>query len=83
MRSSDRKREKPLASRAVQVTFLIVLIALWYLATTRWKVSPLLLPNPVRVLADFWEILRTGEFIGDLRVTLNGPNGRATANLVR
>ena len=70
MRSSDRKREKPLASRAVQVTFLIVLIALWYLATTRWKVSPLLLPNPVRVLADFWEILKTGEFIGDLRVTL-------------
>jgi len=67
---SDRKREKPLASRAVQVTFLIVLIALWYLATTRWKVSPLLLPNPVRVLADFWEILKTGEFIGDLRVTL-------------
>jgi len=67
---SDRKREKPLASRAVQATFLIVLIALWYLATTRWKVSPLLLPNPVRVLADFWEILKTGEFIGDLRVTL-------------
>jgi ABC-type nitrate/sulfonate/bicarbonate transport system permease component len=70
VKASDRKREKPLASRAVQVTFLIVLIALWYLATTRWKVSPLLLPNPVRVLADFWEILRTGEFIGDLRVTL-------------
>ena len=70
MRSSDRKREKPLASRAVQVAFLIVLIVLWYLATTRWKVSPLLLPNPVRVLADFWEILKTGEFIGDLRVTL-------------
>ena len=70
MKASDRKREKPLASRAVQVTFLIVLIALWYLATTRWKVSPLLLPNPVRVLADFWEILKTGEFIGDLRVTL-------------
>jgi ABC-type nitrate/sulfonate/bicarbonate transport system permease component len=67
---SDRKREKPLASRAVQVTFLIVLVALWYLATTRWKVSPLLLPNPVKVLADFWEILKTGEFIGDLRVTL-------------
>jgi ABC-type nitrate/sulfonate/bicarbonate transport system permease component len=70
VKASDRKREKPLASRAVQVTFLIVLIALWYLATTRWKVSPLLLPNPVRVLADFWEILKTGEFIGDLRVTL-------------
>ena len=70
MTPSERKREKPLASRAVQVAFLIVVIALWYLATTRWKVSPLLLPNPVRVAADFWEILKTGEFIGDLRVTL-------------
>jgi ABC-type nitrate/sulfonate/bicarbonate transport system permease component len=67
---SDRKREKPLASRAVQATFLIVLIVLWYLATTRWKVSPLLLPNPIRVWDDFWNILLTGEFIGDLRVTL-------------
>jgi ABC-type nitrate/sulfonate/bicarbonate transport system permease component len=67
---SDRKREKPLASRAVQVTFLIVLIALWYFATTRWKVSPLLLPNPIRVWDDFWNILWTGEFISDLRVTL-------------
>jgi ABC-type nitrate/sulfonate/bicarbonate transport system permease component len=67
---SDRKREKPLASRAVQVTFLIVLIMLWYLATTRWRVSPLLLPNPVLVWDNFWDILTTGEFIGDLRVTL-------------
>jgi len=33
-------------------------------------VSPLLLPNPLVVLRDFWSILITGEFIGDLRVTL-------------
>src|SRR5215813_372933 len=58
------------ASRAVQATFLITLVALWYLATTRWRVSPLLLPNPVAVLRDFWDILKTGEFIDDLRVTL-------------
>jgi ABC-type nitrate/sulfonate/bicarbonate transport system permease component len=68
---SERKREKPLASRAVQAAFLIVLVVLWYLATTRWRVSPLLLPNPLAVLRDFWEILKTGEFIGDLRVTLS------------
>jgi ABC-type nitrate/sulfonate/bicarbonate transport system permease component len=68
--ASDRKSEKPLASRAVQVTFLVVLIVLWYLATTRWRVSPLLLPNPVLVWNNFWDILLTGEFIGDLRVTL-------------
>jgi ABC-type nitrate/sulfonate/bicarbonate transport system permease component len=67
---SDRKTEKPLASRAVQVTFLVVLVVLWYLATTRWRVSPLLLPNPVLVWNNFWDIIGTGEFLGDLRVTL-------------
>ncbi len=62
--------ERRLASRAVQAAFLIALILLWYLATSRWHVSPLLLPDPVAVLRDFWGILRTGEFIADLRVTL-------------
>ena len=70
MTPSDRKQEKPLASRAVQATFLIVLIALWYLATTRWRVSPLLLPNPLLVWDNLWDIIKTGEFVGDLRVTL-------------
>jgi ABC-type nitrate/sulfonate/bicarbonate transport system permease component len=62
--------ESRFASRAVQVVFLLALIVLWYLATTRWRVSPLLLPNPIAVARDFWDIFRTGEFIGDLRVTL-------------
>jgi ABC-type nitrate/sulfonate/bicarbonate transport system permease component len=70
MRPPGNEREGRLASRTVQATFLIALVVLWYLATTRWRVSPLLLPNPVVVLRDFWGILRTGEFIGDLRVTL-------------
>src|SRR5262249_20895475 len=65
-----RKHSSRLASRCVQVGFLLLLVVLWYLATTRWGVSPLLLPNPVLVLRDFWEILRTGAFVGDLRVTL-------------
>src|SRR5206468_279232 len=67
---SRDQREARLASRAVQLAFLIALLVLCYLATTRWRVSPLLLPNPVVVLRDFWNILSTGEFIGDLRVTL-------------
>src|SRR5262249_59267894 len=71
MTPSGNEREGRLASRAVQAMFLIALVALWYLATTRWRVSPLLLPNPLTVLRDFWDILRTGEFIGDLRVTLS------------
>ena len=68
MRRADK--EGQLATRAVQVAFLLALIVLWYVATTRWHVSPLLLPNPVPVWDDFLEILRTGEFLGDLRVTL-------------
>jgi len=70
MTPPGKEREGRLASRAVQAAFLIALVTLWYLATTRWRVSPLLLPNPVAVLRDFWEILRTGEFLGDLTVTL-------------
>jgi ABC-type nitrate/sulfonate/bicarbonate transport system permease component len=65
-----RGTESRFASRAVQLAFVLALVVLWYLATTRWRVSPLLLPNPMAVLRDFWDILRTGEFIGDLRVTL-------------
>ena len=65
-----KERRERLGSRAVQGAFVVALIALWYLATTRWRVSPLLLPNPVPVLANLWDILVTGEFIGDLRITL-------------
>ncbi|MET0876733.1 MAG: ABC transporter permease [Tardiphaga sp.] len=70
MNPSGNGREGRLASHTVQVTFLVVLILSWYLATTQWRVSPLLLPNPVLVARDFWDILRSGEFVGDLRVTL-------------
>jgi len=70
MRDAGKPREGQLGSRAVQVTFLIVLVVLWFLATTRWKVSPLLLPNPLLVAHEFWDILTSGEFIPDLRVTL-------------
>jgi len=59
-----------LGSRAVQAAFLIVLVVLWYLATTRWRVNPLLLPNPVAVLRELGDILRSGEFVDDLRITL-------------
>src|SRR5262249_24107465 len=70
MRPADNEREGRLASRAVQATFLIALVALWYLATTRWRVSPPLLPNPVAVLRDFWYIRTTGELMGYLPATL-------------
>jgi ABC-type nitrate/sulfonate/bicarbonate transport system permease component len=67
MRVSRRDR---LVSRLVQVAFLLGLLTLWYLATARWGVSHLLLPNPVAVWHQFVDVLVSGEFWPDLRVTL-------------
>jgi ABC-type nitrate/sulfonate/bicarbonate transport system permease component len=59
-----------LASRLVQVGFLAAILLLWYLAATRWGVNRLLLPNPVAVYDNLLDILASGEFVGDLEVTL-------------
>ncbi|MGH8265584.1 MAG: ABC transporter permease [Steroidobacteraceae bacterium] len=64
------ERRAQVGSRLVQAGFVLVLIVLWYLATSRWGVSHLLLPNPVNVWHELVDILRSGEFLGDLRVTL-------------
>src|SRR5215218_2962628 len=66
-----RKRDGNwLASRAVQAIFVVVLLGLWYLGTTRWRISSILLPNPVAVWHELKDILSTGEYIPDLRITL-------------
>jgi ABC-type nitrate/sulfonate/bicarbonate transport system permease component len=57
-------------SRVVQIAFVLGLLLLWFVATTQWRVSPLLLPNPVNVWNQFVRIVVSGEFIPDLRVTL-------------
>jgi ABC-type nitrate/sulfonate/bicarbonate transport system permease component len=69
MKKRRAGRER-LASLAVQVGFVVGLLVLWYLASTRWGVSHLLLPNPVGVWEELKDVLRTGEFLPDLRVTL-------------
>jgi ABC-type nitrate/sulfonate/bicarbonate transport system permease component len=66
-RSSRRDR---IASRLVQLAFLIALMTLWYLATTKWGVSPLLLPNPARVYDELKDVLGSGEYVPDLKITL-------------
>lgn len=58
-----------LASRAVQIGFLLVLLALWYAATNFWGVNHLLLPNPVAVFHQLVDVLEGGEYLPDLRVT--------------
>jgi len=67
-----------LAARAVQVGFLGGMVALWYFATNAWDVSPLLLPKPQAVMRELGNVLRSGEFVGDLRITL-GELGAAFA----
>jgi ABC-type nitrate/sulfonate/bicarbonate transport system permease component len=59
------------ASRAVQLLFLMALLALWYGLTTWGQVSPILLPNPLDVLHELRLVLSTGEFVGDLLTTLS------------
>jgi len=59
-----------LGSRLVQLGFLAAVLALWYLATNRWGVNRLLLPNPLSVWRQLIDVLRSGEYLPDLRVTL-------------
>src|SRR5215471_14757029 len=65
-----RRRVGSWASRLIQAGFLVGLVAVWYLAATRWGVNRLLLPNPVAVYDNLLDILRSGEFIDDLETTL-------------
>jgi ABC-type nitrate/sulfonate/bicarbonate transport system permease component len=64
------ERSQNLASRMVQLGFLIGILVLWYLATNRWGVNRLLLPDPVSVWRQLLDVLRSGEYLPDLRVTL-------------
>ncbi|HVY56662.1 MAG TPA: ABC transporter permease [Xanthobacteraceae bacterium] len=57
-------------SRCVQIAFLAALLSLWFLASTVWGVSHILLPNPVEVFRQFVDVIRSGEFLPALRVTL-------------
>jgi ABC-type nitrate/sulfonate/bicarbonate transport system permease component len=68
--SSLRAKRDWWLSRLVQVAFVLGLLLLWYLAATYWGVSHLLLPNPVVVYHELANVLHSGEFWPDLKVTL-------------
>src|SRR6202167_5918208 len=63
------ERVQQLASRAVQLGFLLALFVLLYLGTNEWGVNKLLLPNPIAVWHQLVGILKSGEYLPDLRVT--------------
>ena len=68
---TSRGANRPgIVSRLVQAMFLLAGLVLWVLATTRWGVNQLLLPRPEAVLQNLADILVSGEFVGDLAVTL-------------
>jgi ABC-type nitrate/sulfonate/bicarbonate transport system permease component len=69
MMAPRRERAQRLASRAVQVAFLLGLFVLWYCATNFWGVNHLLLPNPVAVFDQLVDVLKGGGYLPDLRVT--------------
>jgi ABC-type nitrate/sulfonate/bicarbonate transport system permease component len=68
--SAKQDRRDKIASRAVQIGFLLGVILLWYLGTAYWGISRILLPNPVNVWYELKDVLASGEFLPDLRVTL-------------
>jgi ABC-type nitrate/sulfonate/bicarbonate transport system permease component len=71
MNGAGRRNAAGAVSRAVEVGFLAGLLLLWYVATNYWGVSQVLLPEPTQVVRQLVDILRTGEFIPDLKVTLS------------
>jgi len=62
--------QQRLLSRLMQIAFIAVLLLLWSLATTVWGVSRILLPNPLNVWHQLVEVVSSGAFIPDLKVTL-------------
>lgn len=68
--SAPRKRQQILLSRGLQFSFLLGLLMMWYLATALWGVNRILLPAPATVWREFGDVLRSGEFLPHLRVTL-------------
>ena len=68
--STKHDRRDKIASLSVQIGFLVALVALWYLGTAYWGISRILLPNPVNVWHELKDVLGSGEFLPDLKVTL-------------
>ncbi len=63
-------RRRRTRARIVQATFIIVVLVVWYAASTQGMVNPLILPALPKVGAAFVEIVGKGTFLPDLQITL-------------
>ena len=61
--SARQDRRDKIASRAVQIGFVVALIGLWYFGTAYWGISRILLPNPVNVWHELKDVIGSGEFL--------------------
>ncbi len=71
MRDGPSRSREWIASRTVQLGFLVALMIFWQLATVSWGVSAILLPKPTAVWHELITELKAGRFIADLYVTLS------------
>ena len=65
----NAKRTSRAGVLATQAAFVAGVLVLWYLATTCWGVSRILLPNPVAVWHALVDVLATGNQGGNERQT--------------
>jgi ABC-type nitrate/sulfonate/bicarbonate transport system permease component len=63
----DRSR---VASRSIQIGFLVFVFAVWYGLTATGRVSPLFLPTPASVRDALLALVKTRQFWSAVRVTL-------------
>jgi ABC-type nitrate/sulfonate/bicarbonate transport system permease component len=68
--SAQGERRDRFVTRGLQTAFLLALLLSWYIATAYGGVSHLLLPKPLAVLAELEDVIGSGEFVPDLRLTL-------------
>jgi ABC-type nitrate/sulfonate/bicarbonate transport system permease component len=69
-RTRPARSTQAMASRLVQVTFVAGMVGLWFIAARYLGVNRLLLPDPAAVFDNLLDILKSGEFLDDLAVTL-------------
>jgi len=67
---AEAARRSRLKSWLIKAILPVVLLVLWHLACTQWKIHPLILPHPFSVLRELWSSVVSGELWLHLAVSL-------------